>query len=89
MIAYSQGETPGTVMPDMIDPTNWIIFAFRLEDSPIVIAPNSAADSRRVIQWIEAHPDQHELYEHALAVVFGCDTFGDFMRLAEEDEPDA
>ena len=76
-------------MPDIIDPADWIIVAFRLEASPLVIAPDSAADSRRIVQWIEAHPEQLELYEHALTVVFGCETFGDFLRLAEEDESDA
>jgi hypothetical protein len=89
VISYARGETPGTVMPDIVDPSDWIIFAFRLEDSPIVIGPDSDADSRRIIQWIEAHPDQLELYEHALTVVFGCETFGDFLRLVEEDESDA
>jgi hypothetical protein len=86
VISFAQGETPGSVMPDIIDPADWIIFAFRLEASPLVIAPDSAADRRRIVQWIEVHPEQLELYEHALMVVFGCDTFDDFLRLGEEDE---
>jgi hypothetical protein len=67
VISYARGETPGTVSPDIVDPSDWIIFAFRLESSPIVLSPDAAADRRRVIQWIEAHPDQLELFEHAQA----------------------
>jgi hypothetical protein len=88
VISYAAGETPGTIGPDIVDPTDWIIFAFRLESSPIVIAPDSDADCRRIIGWIEAHPEQLSLYEHALTVVFGCESYEDFLRLAAGEEGD-
>ncbi len=80
---FAADDAPiGASLPDVIDPTDWLIFAFRLESSPIMLAPAAAEDVRRIAQWIARDPGQLELFQHAVRVVLDLD-LADFMG---EDE---
>jgi hypothetical protein len=75
----------GTSLPPVVDPKSWLIFAFRLEDAPIMIAPGAAEDVRRIAQWIARDPDQVGLLRHAVRVVLDLD-LADFIDEGEAGE---
>ncbi len=84
MRAFAQNTEAGSFLPEQNDPP-WLVIAFRPEDAPLLLYPTTDADLRRVLAWVVAHPDQLELLQHALSTVFGADSWGDFLRLVEEE----